>query len=54
MEGWSREARAIFPLLAPEWFESTPVKTEYDSLAPNPKNWTEPGDKNQSARQPGF
>ena len=38
-EGWSPETRAILPMLAPEMFEGTPLKLEYDSLAPNPKYW---------------
>lgn len=39
-EGWSPETRAILPMLSPEMFEGTPLKTDYDSLAPDPKNWT--------------
>ena len=38
-EGWTPETRAILPILAPEMFEGTPLKTEYDSLAPDPKHW---------------
>lgn len=37
--GWSAETRAIFPMIKPEFFEGTPMKLEYDSIAPNPKNW---------------
>jgi pimeloyl-ACP methyl ester carboxylesterase len=40
-EGWSQQTRAILPMLTPQMFESTPIKTEYDSLAPDPKHWTE-------------
>lgn len=40
-EGWSPETRAILPMLTPEMFEGTPLKTEYDSLAPDPKHWTQ-------------
>jgi pimeloyl-ACP methyl ester carboxylesterase len=39
-EGWSAETRAIFPMIKPEFFERTPIKTAYDSLAPDPKHWT--------------
>ena len=38
-EGWSAETRAILPMLAPEMFEGTPIKTDYDSLAPDPKHF---------------
>jgi pimeloyl-ACP methyl ester carboxylesterase len=40
-EGWSQQTRAILPMLTPQMFERTPIKTEYDSLAPDPKHWTE-------------
>lgn len=40
-EGWSPETRAILPMLTPEMFESTPIKQEYDKLAPDPKHWKE-------------
>lgn len=39
--GWTPETRAILPMLTPEMFESTPIKTEYDKLAPDPKHWKE-------------
>jgi pimeloyl-ACP methyl ester carboxylesterase len=40
-EGWSPQTRAILPMLTPQMFEGTPIKTQYDSLAPDPKHWTE-------------
>lgn len=40
-EGWTPETRSILPMLAPEMFEGTPVKTEYDNLAPDKKHWTQ-------------
>jgi pimeloyl-ACP methyl ester carboxylesterase len=40
-EGWSPETRAILPQLTPEMFEGTPIKIDYDSLAPDPKHWTQ-------------
>ena len=40
-EGWSPETRAILPMLTPEMFEATPIKTEYDKLAPDPKHWVQ-------------
>ena len=40
-EGWTAETRAILPNITPEVFEHTPIKGEYDSLAPDPKHWTE-------------
>lgn len=39
-EGWSAETRTILPTLTPQMFEGTPIKTDYDSLAPDPKHWT--------------
>ena len=38
-EGWTKETRSILPMLTPEMFEPTPIKTEYDKLAPDPKHW---------------
>ena len=40
-EGWTPETRAILPTLTPEMFQGTPIKTDYDSLAPDPKHWTQ-------------
>ena len=40
-EGWTQETRSILPTLTAEMFESTPIKTEYDKLAPDPKHWKE-------------
>jgi pimeloyl-ACP methyl ester carboxylesterase len=40
-EGWSPETRAILPMLTAEMFERTPIKQEYDKLAPDPKHWKE-------------
>ena len=39
-EGWSPQTRSILPMLTPQMFEGTPIKTQYDSLAPDPKHWT--------------
>jgi pimeloyl-ACP methyl ester carboxylesterase len=38
-EGWTPETRAILPTLTPEMFEGSPIKSDYDSLAPDPKHW---------------
>jgi len=38
-DGWTPETRAIFPMLAPAMFEGSPIKNDYDSLAPDPKHW---------------
>ena len=38
-EGWSKETRSILPMLTPEMFEPTPIKQEYDKLAPDPKHF---------------
>jgi pimeloyl-ACP methyl ester carboxylesterase len=40
-EGWTPETRAILPNITPEVFEHTPIKSQYDSLAPDPKHWTQ-------------
>jgi pimeloyl-ACP methyl ester carboxylesterase len=40
-EGWTPETRAILPNITPEVFEHTPIKSQYDSLSPDPKHWTE-------------
>lgn len=38
-EGWLPEARAAFLSFQPEYFDDTPLKTVYDSLAPDPGHW---------------
>ncbi|MBS1608458.1 MAG: alpha/beta hydrolase [Bacteroidetes bacterium] len=38
-DGWAPQTRAIFPMIRPEIFEGTPLKKEYDSIAPDPKHW---------------
>jgi pimeloyl-ACP methyl ester carboxylesterase len=38
-EGWTPQTRAILPMLTPEMFEPTPIKQEYDKLAPDLKHW---------------
>lgn len=40
-EGWTPETRAILPTITAQMFERTPIKTEYDKLAPDPGHWTE-------------
>lgn len=40
-EGWTPETRAILPTLTPQLFEGSPIKTEYDSLAPDPNHWSQ-------------
>ena len=40
-EGWSKETRNLLPMLTPEMFEPTPIKQEYDKLAPDAKHWKE-------------
>ena len=39
-DGWTPETRAILPMIQPEMFEGSPIKKEYDSLAPDPKHWS--------------
>jgi len=38
-EGWIQAARDLFPSIKPEFFEHTPLKTEYDRLAPDKSHW---------------
>src|SRR5436190_2583199 len=40
-EGWTPQTRSILPTLTPEMFATTPIKTEYDKLAPDPGHWTQ-------------
>jgi pimeloyl-ACP methyl ester carboxylesterase len=39
LDGWIKEARDLFPTIKPELFENTPIKTEYDRLAPDKSHW---------------
>jgi pimeloyl-ACP methyl ester carboxylesterase len=38
-DGWVKEARDLFPTLSPGFFEKTPLKAEYDRLAPDRRHW---------------
>ncbi|HMG07527.1 MAG TPA: alpha/beta hydrolase [Mucilaginibacter sp.] len=38
-EGWSKATRDMLPTLKPEFFEKTPLKTDYDRLAPDKNHW---------------
>jgi pimeloyl-ACP methyl ester carboxylesterase len=40
-EGWLPEGREVLKTITPEMFEQTPLKTMYDSLAPDPKHWSQ-------------
>jgi pimeloyl-ACP methyl ester carboxylesterase len=40
-EGWSKETRSILPTITPEMFEPTPIKQEYDKIAPDPTHFKE-------------
>jgi pimeloyl-ACP methyl ester carboxylesterase len=40
-EGWTPQTRSILTTLTPEMFAATPIKTEYDKLAPDPGHWTQ-------------
>ncbi len=39
LHGWIKPARDIFPTIRPEFFESTPLKKDYDRLAPDKNHW---------------
>ncbi len=38
-DGWLPEARDVFVSIEPEFLDNTPLKTEYDNIAPDPKQW---------------
>lgn len=40
-DGWTPQTRAILPMIKPEMFAGSPIKKEYDSLAPDPKHWAQ-------------
>lgn len=39
MDGWIKAARDVFPTMKPEFLDGTPLKTQYDSLAPDKSHW---------------
>ena len=39
LDGWLQSARDLFPTIKPEFFENTPLKTDYDRLAPDKNHW---------------
>ena len=38
-DGWIKPARDLFPTMKPEFLEQTPLKTDYDALAPDKGHW---------------
>lgn len=38
-EGWSADVRNALKSMKPEFLDKTPMKTEYDKIAPDPKHW---------------
>lgn len=38
-EGWIKVARDLFTTMKPEFFDATPLKTEYDRVAPDKAHW---------------
>lgn len=38
-EGWTKATRDQIAMLKPEFLVNTPLKTEYDKYAPDPKHW---------------
>ena len=40
-DGWSPESKAIFPIIQPDFFQGTPIKAAYDSVAPDPGHFPE-------------
>ena len=41
LDGWIQSARDLFPTIKPQFFEKTPLKTEYDRLAPDKSHWND-------------
>lgn len=39
MEGWNKATRDAFRMLKPEFLEDSPLKTDYDRLAPDKTHW---------------
>ena len=39
-EGWLPELRQLFANFQPSFFDNTPLKPAYESVAPDPKHWT--------------
>jgi pimeloyl-ACP methyl ester carboxylesterase len=37
--GWSQAVRDVLKAIKPEFLDNTPLKTEYDRVAPDPKHW---------------
>ena len=38
-EGWSADVRSALKSITPDFLDNTPMKAEYDRIAPNPKHW---------------
>lgn len=38
-EGWLPQVHEAFASFQPEFLDATPLKTEYDKIAPDPKHW---------------
>lgn len=39
-EGWQPEVRNVFHMMKPEFLTNTPLKKEYDAVAPDTSQWT--------------
>lgn len=53
-DGWSKETLAVFPMLNADMFNGTPIKTEYDSVAPDPKHFPQFVEKVKQAAVKNF
>lgn len=40
-DGWAESTRKVFPMITPEVFAPTPIKSEYDKVAPDPKHFND-------------
>jgi len=38
-DGWQKEVRDVLHSMKPEFFTNTPLKAEYDKVAPDPNKW---------------
>jgi len=39
-DGWNQQVRDVLKAMKPEFFEGTPLKADYEKIAPNPADWT--------------
>jgi pimeloyl-ACP methyl ester carboxylesterase len=53
-DGWLPQVREMLKPMTPAMFDNTPLKTEYEKVAPNPKNWVPFATKLMKFNSQGF